>query len=179
MEVYSFNEETTEYIMEFLDSTLSKFIEENNSTMTIQVRRSIITQLLNAYRYLHSKNLFHRDVSGKNVLIKKYEDVLVVKISDFGLVKIKESELTSDNTEFKGSLNDPALKTEGFKNYKFEHEIYALTLLIVYIITGKTNFGNIKDETIRAFMQIGTNADNSKRYKNLDELREAAFKILK
>lgn len=118
-------------------------------------------------------------VSGKNVLIKKYEDVLVVKISDFGLVKIKESELTSDNTEFKGSLNDPALRTEGFKNYKLQHEIYALTLLIVYIITGKTNFGNIKDEAIRAFMQKGTNPDNNKRYRSLDELKEAAFKVMK
>lgn len=179
VEVYSFNEETNEYIMEFLDCTLSKFMEENNSTLTNQVRKSIISQLVNAYCYLHSKDLFHRDVSPKNVLIKKYEDVLVVKILDFGLVKIKESELTSDNTEFKGSLNDPALKTEGFKNYKLEHEIYALTLLIVYIITGKTNFGNIKDEDIRTFMQQGTNSDKSKRYKTLDELKEAAFRVIR
>lgn len=178
VEVYSFKEETNEYTMEFLDCTLSKFIEENNSTLTIQSRKSIVSQLLNAYRYIHSKGLFHRDVSSKNVLIKTFENVLVVKISDFGLVKIKESELTSDNTEFKGSLNDPALKTEGFKNYKIEHEIYALTLLIVYIITGKTNFSNIKDESIRVFMQKGTDSDKNKRYKNLDELKEAAFKAM-
>lgn len=178
VQVYTFNETTNEYIMEFLDYTLLKFIGENNSTLTIQNRKSIISQLLNAYRYIHSKGLFHRDVSPKNVLIKKYEDVLVVKVSDFGLVKIKESDLTAENTEFKGSLNDPTLKTEGFKNYKLEHEIYALTLLIVYIITGKTNFGNIQDKSIREFMQKGTDSDKNKRYKSLEELKEAVSKIL-
>ena len=45
----------------------------------------------------------------KNILIKEYDDTLVVKLSDFGLVKIPDSTLTTVNTEFKGYFNDPAL----------------------------------------------------------------------
>jgi serine/threonine-protein kinase len=141
--------------------------------MTLQERRNIIMQLLRAYGYLHSKNIYHRDISPKNVLLKQYDDVVIVKLSDFGLVKIVDSDLTSENTEFKGSLNDPALKTEGFANYGLLHEIYAITLLFAYILTGKSNWAKIDDPTIKAFMTKGTNPDKTKRFQTLDELGEA------
>ena len=88
-------------------------------------------------------------------------------------MKIENSELTSENTELKGCLNDPSLKTRGFSKYDLLDEIYALTLLFCFIITGKTNFSNIKDENIRIFMEKGTMADRTKRYQNLDELQKS------
>lgn len=178
VEVYSFNEETNEYIMEFLDCTLEKYIKDNNSTITLDERRGIILQLIRGYQYLHSKSLFHRDVSFKNVLVKRHENVNVFKISDFGLVKIPDSDLTSENSELKGCLNDPTLKTKGFGKYELLDEIYALTLLFVYILTGKTNFGNIKDSNIRSFMDNGTNADRTKRFQNLNELKAGVLKCV-
>ncbi len=42
--------------------------------------------------------MLHRDISLSNVFVKHYEDVDVVKIGDFGLVKIPESNLNKDNT---------------------------------------------------------------------------------
>lgn len=173
VEVYSYNEEKHEYIMELMDFSLEKYISDHNQSMTLQERRSIIMQLLRAYKYLHTKSIYHRDISPKNVLLKQYDDVLIVKLSDFGLVKIVDSDLTSENTEFKGSLNDPALKTEGFANYGFLHEVYAITLLFVYIMTGKSNWAKVSDPTIKAFMSKGTNPDKAKRFQTLNELREA------
>lgn len=170
VEVYSYNEEKHEYTMELMDLSLEKYIGMNNQSMTLQERKSIIMQLLRAYSYLHSKGIYHRDISPKNVLLKQYDDTLIVKLSDFGLVKIIESNLTSENTEFKGSLNDPALKTEGFANYGLLHEIYAITLLFAYILTGKSNWAKIEDSTIKAFMTKGTNPDKTKRFQTLDEL---------
>ena len=170
VEVYSYNEEKHEYIMELMDYTLEKYISIHNQSMTLQERRNIIMQLLRAYGYLHSKKIYHRDISPKNVLIKQYDDALVVKLSDFGLVKIVESELTSENTDLKGSLNDPALKVEGFGNYELTHELYAITLLFTYILTGKTNWSKIHDPVIKPFMDKGTNPDKSKRFQTLEEL---------
>lgn len=173
VEVYSYNDEKHEYIMELMDFSLEKYINDHNQSMTLQERRNIIMQLLRAYGYLHSKNIYHRDISPKNVLLKQYDDVVIVKLSDFGLVKIVDSDLTSENTEFKGALNDPALKTEGFANYGLLHEIYAITLLFAYILTGKSNWAKIDDPTIKAFMTKGTNPDKTKRFQTLDELGEA------
>ena len=178
VEVYSFNDEQNEYTMELMDCTLEHFISKNNPSLRPSVRRNIISQLLRAYGYLHSKNIFHRDISPKNVLIKLYDDVIVVKISDFGLVKIVESDLTSANTEFKGALNDPALRVEGFGSYGLTHELYAITLLFAYIMTGKSNWAKINNQAIKAFIAKGTNANIAERFQTLDELGEAAKQCL-
>ena len=178
VEVYSYNDTKHEYIMELMDYTLEKYISTHNQSMTLQERRNIIMQLLRAYGYLHSKNIYHRDISPKNVLLRQYDDALVVKLSDFGFVKIVDSDLTSENTDLKGSLNDPALKVEGFGNYGLIHELYAITLLFTYILTGKTNWAKITDPIIKSFMDKGTNPDKSKRFQTLDELAWAVKKCM-
>lgn len=91
----------------------------------------------------------HRDISPENILIKEYEDTLVIKISDFGLVKIPDSELTTIHTEFKGRFNDPELIVVGFDTYGILHETYALTRIIYYIMTGKTNTEKIVEKKER------------------------------
>lgn len=175
VEVYFYNEEKDEYIMEYMDCTLEKYIHDNNSTISMHERRNIILQLIRGYQYLHSQGIYHRDVSMKNALVKKYDDINIYKISDFGLVKKAESELTSINTEIKGSLNDPTLKVKGFSHYELLDEIYALTLLFVFIITGKTNFSSVTHPTLKTFMEIGTHADRTKRYQDLVELKNGAL----
>ena len=147
--------------------------------MTLRERQNIIMQLLRAFGYLHSKNIYHRDISPKNVLLKQYDDALIVKLSDFGLVKVVDSELTSENTELKGSLNDPSLKLEGFENYGLLHELYAITLLFTYILSGKTNWSKITDPAIKSFMFKGTNSDKAQRFQTLEELGTAVKDCLK
>ena len=178
LSVYRYDVEKNQYIMEYMDMTLQDYIDKNNDILSIDQRKSIIDQLIDGYKYLHSEGRFHRDVSPRNALVKILDDGVLVKISDFGLVKIPESNLTSENTEFKGSLNDPELKFQGFSNYNLSHEIYALTQLIGYIITGKTNFDKISSPIVRSFIKKGTNPDKTQRFQSLDELKEAAIKCL-
>lgn len=132
---------------------------------------------MRAFNYLHSKNILHRDISPKNVLLKIYEDTIVVKIADFGLVKIPNSTLTSENTDLKGYFNDPALVIEGFSNYSIEHETYALTRLVGYILTGKINLDKVKDEKISLFINKGLNTDKTIRYSNVNEIRKTFAEI--
>ncbi len=170
VEVYRYDETKNEYIMEFMDYTLDTYISKNNSKLSDSQRKGIALQVLRAFEYIHSKDRLHRDISPKNILIKEYDDVPVVKISDFGLVKIPDSSLTTVNTEFKGYFNDPALVVDGFDTYSILHETYALTRVVYYIMTGKTNTDKVKDEKMKAFIVKGLNPDKTKRFQNVSEL---------
>lgn len=101
IDVYSYNAENREYTMEYMDSNLYDFIRTNNDKLTTAERKNYVYQVLKAFKYIHSKGRLHRDINPKNILIKIYDDVPVVKISDFGLIKQEESTLTTVNTDFK------------------------------------------------------------------------------
>lgn len=177
LEVYCYNPDKNEYIMEYMDYTLDGYIAAHNSTLTIVQRKGIAQQILRAFDYLHSKGHLHRDISPKNILIKEYDDTLVVKLSDFGLVKIPDSTLTTVNTEFKGYFNDPALVVEGFNTYGIVHETYALTRVIYFVMTGKTNTEKITNQNLRAFVEKGLNPDKIKRFQNIRNMI-SAFKAI-
>lgn len=176
VEVYSYNEKEKCYSMELLDTTLLKYLQKNNQKITFEERLSFISQILRAFEHLKINGYFHRDISPNNILIKNYDSIKVIKISDFGLVKPKDSNLTSTDSEFRGSLNDPNLKFDGFKNYNETHETYALTQLIVMIISKKFNFSKIKNESIREFLEKGV-SDTKNRYQTLEELKLGYLKM--
>ena len=129
------------------------------------------------FSYIHSKKYLHRDISFTNILLQHYDDELsVVKISDFGLVKIEHSNLTSFGSEVKGSLNDSNLQVVGFANYNMEYETFALTRLIYYVMTGKYNLQNIKN-----FVLKGVSPNLDERYHSVDEMQgafEKAFPLI-
>lgn len=177
LEVYNYDEARNEYIMEFMDYTLDNFIQNNNSTIKIELRKKIVNQILHAIEYIHSKGRLHRDLSPKNILLKEFDDALIVKIADFGLVKVPDSALTSANTEFKGYFNDPSLVVEGFDKYSVLHETYALTRIVYYVMTGKTNTDSIANSKLKDFVLKGLNPDKAIRFKTIDELARA-FRLI-
>jgi len=181
LDVYRFDEDKNEYYMEYADETLKKFIEKNNSNLSVGRRRGIAYQIFKGFDYVHSKGYLHRDISFTNILLQHYEDLSVIKISDFGLVKTKQSDLTSFGSEIKGSLNDSNLEFIGFKNYKIEYETFALTRLIYCLMTGRYNLDNIKIQGVKDFVLRGINQDVSQRYHSIAEMKEAfevAFYVL-
>ncbi len=171
-EVYRYNGDENEYIMECMDYSLESYLKKFQDKLDFNAKRKIVFQILNAFKYIHSKGILHRDISPKNILIKKYEDVLIIKVADFGLVKIPESGLTSLMTDFKGAFNDLSLEQEGFSSYNILHETYALTKLIYYTMTGRTNIkiDSIKNSNIKQFVSKGISLDKNVRYKNVDEM---------
>ncbi|EPP7404257.1 protein kinase family protein [Campylobacter coli] len=170
LKVYSLNKDRNEYIMEYADFTLEKYIKQNNSKLSSDEKISLGCQIIKGIEILWNNNLLHRDISLTNVLLKKYDDIYpVVKISDFGLVKEISSQLTSENTEVKGSLNEISrLQKKGFKNYDKSDEIYALSRVLYFVATGKTNMEKAKCN----FLQKATDENTENRYKNLNDLKK-------
>lgn len=180
IEVYNFDEDNRQYTMEYMDMTLEKYILENNNKLDIKDRVNIVGQILKSIDYIHSKNILHRDISTKNVLIKKYEDVVVVKLSDFGLVKLPESDLTRRGTEIKGYFNDyKNLEIVGFDNYNIKHEIYAITKLIYFVMTGKSRLERYDKTPFKNFIERGIADNLNERYENVAELKNALNETVK
>lgn len=177
VEVYSYDDSRNEYTMEYMDESIYDYIRRSNSTIPFPDRKKIIAQICKGLSYVHRRGILHRDISLTNVFIKHYEDVDVVKLGDFGLVKLPESTMTSLQTELKGAFNDPDLINVGFGNYEMCHETYALTRLCYFILTGRTNIGKQKDGAIKRFWDKGTNTNKALRFKSVDELSAAVSAI--
>lgn len=181
IEVYSYDTENNEYTMEYMDETvcdfIGKYIGKHARELSLGKRKNIIFQVCRGLEYIHSKGILHRDLSLTNVFIKHYDDVDVVKIGDFGLVKLPDSNLTSLLSDVKGSLNDSDLINVGFGNYEICHEIYALTRLCTFILTGKSRINDLPDGALKRFWERGTNPDRTKRFVDVDELRRAVQAI--
>lgn len=170
---YNYNNKTNEYTMEFADQTLENYYHFQNQYLKLRQRKNLIGQLLKAFQYIHDKGLLHRDISYNNILLKNYDDQnSIIKVADFGLVKIPDSKLTKQGTKVKGSLNDESdLNRIGFENYSIEHETYALGRLIYFMLTGKSeNYYKEKNKHLRNFVLKSISADKNTRFKSVEEI---------
>lgn len=178
IEVYNYNDQDNEYTMECADNTLDKYINKNNNKLSMTQRIGLISQLFKAFLYIHEKGLLHRDISYQNILIKTYNDgTTIIKVSDFGLVKFRDSTLTSKESSIKGVLNDPTLTIAGFANYEVRHEIYALAQVINFVLSGKKNGIFDKSEAVKKFIVKGLAPSIEERFSSVKEMAEAFSKL--
>ena len=92
--------------------------------------------------------MLHRDISLQNVLVEVFDrGAVLVKLSDFGLVKDTSSEFTRTKTEMRGTIRDPIL--HNFKDYNVLNEVYSIGWVLSYIFTGKESLKTGTDEVSR------------------------------
>jgi hypothetical protein len=92
------------YVMERMDKSLSQMLTDQSSDSQLSLigRVSVMLQIAQGLKYLHSKDLVHRDLKTENILIKcdgpRFESSMldlvvkplwIAKISDFGTTKVK------------------------------------------------------------------------------------------
>ena len=137
LKVFCYDESNNSYTMEYCEYTLKDYISHNNQKLTYRARHKMAMQFLYAMNLLHNHEVCHRDLSYKNVLIHAYRDggAFTVKVSDFGLAKEANSDLTSTGSVMKGSITDPALGS--FKNFAPVNDIYAIGFILSCIFTGR------------------------------------------
>jgi hypothetical protein len=168
VEVYRYADAENEYCMEYCDATLREFIAKRNSQLSFASRKRIALQFLYGMNFIHSRKLLHRDVSLQNVLLKVFDDgAVLVKLSDFGLVKEADSSFTRTNTELRGTIRDPQLSS--LKDYSTVHEIYSIGWVLSYIFTGRESLRAGSDGVGR-IIQRCTAHDTTQRYQTALEV---------
>jgi len=168
VQVYKYNDDRNEYRMEYCDTTLREYIGKRNGTLTFGTRKRIALQFLYGINYLHAKGYLHRDISLQNTLLKVYgESAVLVKLSDFGLVKDLSKDFTHTRTDMKGTHRDPLLAS--FKEYAVVNEMYSIAWVLAYIFTGKEKLPPSDDAIGRIIHKCASN-DLSQRYQTVLEL---------
>ena len=99
----------------------------------ISVIRSYLYQILTGLKYLHSKNILHRDIKGGNVLVN---DEGVVKLADFGASKCMEC-LEEDRLENMTMCGTPYfMAPEVFEeNYGTKADVWACSCVAYQMCT--------------------------------------------
>lgn len=168
VQVYCYDESRDEYCMEYCDTTLRDYIAKKNSQLGFAARKRIALQFLYGINYLHHQGLLHRDISLQNILLKVFgAGAVLVKLSDFGLVKDQASEFTRTQTEMKGTVRDPMLHS--FKDYAVVNEMYSIGHVIAYIFTGRESLPAAIDEIGRIIHKCAVN-DVGQRYQAVTDL---------
>ncbi|KAK7741466.1 Protein kinase protein rad53 [Diaporthe eres] len=89
-------------IMEYVPNGDLGSLIGDNGPLREDIVREMSSQMLSALSYLHANNITHRDVKPDNILCHSYSP-FVVKLTDFGLSKMVETEQTFLKT-FCGTL---------------------------------------------------------------------------
>lgn len=71
-------------VFEFVDYDLSGLLKSQDLKLTPDHIRSLMQQLISGVKFLHDKNIIHRDIKSANLLITRNN---VLKIGDWGLAR--------------------------------------------------------------------------------------------
>lgn len=132
--VYDFGYDTLQEIcyivMEHIEGkTLREYLRLN--TMDLRQAMDIMTDLLRATTFIHSRNIIVRDIKPENIMISDND----IKLLDFGLSDLEKTE----QYKMKGSVQ--YLAPEVFSGLvDLRVDIYSLGVLLYELITGYTIF---------------------------------------
>lgn len=163
---YIYNKSKLAYIqMEFIDGeTLDNYNDSQGKSW-----EEIFIDSVNAFSYLESKNILHRDIRAQNIMIDKNNNV---KIIDFGFSK------NTDGKEYAPSLilNWPVteLPSELKKQEKYDHstEVFFLGKLFKNLISEKEvtfKYQNIIEKMVEI--------NELNRYKTFEEVSNSISQI--
>lgn len=144
---YGFSDNYMPYIlMEFVKGQpLTKIIKHN--TLDPKKRLNIFVQICKAIQFIHNNKVLHRDIKPGNIMIA---DDLTVKLTDFGLAHIIDTQDTSNSNEISGS---PAyMSPEAFRGSDtIDHhsDIFSLGVLGYELFTGEKPFSGNNISEIR------------------------------
>ena len=131
-------EESIPYLVtEYFPHPTLKEIMPRSHRLNLEQRVEIIRQVASALSAIHEQGICHRDVKPGNILVD--EESLVAKISDFGVARLPESDMTVDSD----LMGSPAyMAPEAFSSASVDHraDIFALGAVAYELWLGRRPF---------------------------------------
>ncbi|KAI5072438.1 hypothetical protein GOP47_0012544 [Adiantum capillus-veneris] len=127
-------------VFELMESDLHEVIKANRD-LTQQHCRFFLYQLLRALKYIHTANVFHRDLKPKNVLANAD---CKLKICDFGLARVALNDAPSAIfwTDYVATrwYRAPELCGSFFSTYTSAVDIWSIGCIFAEVLLGKPLF---------------------------------------
>lgn len=125
-----------------------------------KTKNQLICDSFLALQYIHSKNMVHRDIKSKNIML--FDNKSHCKLADFGLALKDETETNASTKDFgfagtekycpKEVIDGERLTIENLKPV----DVYSLALTTVELLTEREPFDNCKNiHQIRKAIQAG------------------------
>ena len=164
IDVYAFDEDVCSYTMEPAETTLEKYIKNND--VSEQIKITCIRQILRVMTEVHNRDIIHRDLSPNNIFIIAG----VIKIADFGLGK-DLNVFTSHQTIHTKAMGQYyycapeqfMMLREGDKR----SDVYSLGRVINYVMTKDPRNSH---HAFRSVSEKATNGDAAYRYADAGQL---------
>lgn len=137
------------YVMEYLDGIdLAQLVAHSGFVPPARVIH-ILRQVCSALAEAHDRGIIHRDVKPENVMVCRRGEDDVVKLLDFGLVKMLDSPQTRDLTKQLRILGTPRyMAPERIVNpadVDARSDLYAVGAIGYLLLTGKPVFEGAND----------------------------------
>ncbi|XP_042476377.1 mitogen-activated protein kinase 15-like isoform X2 [Macadamia integrifolia] len=127
-------------VFELMESDLHQVIKANDD-LTLQHYQFFLYQLLRGLKYIHTANVFHRDLKPKNILANAD---CKLKICDFGLARValNDTPTTIFWTDYVATrwYRAPELCGSFFSKYTPAIDIWSIGCIFAEILTGKPLF---------------------------------------
>jgi len=128
-------------VMEFVNGVTLRSVL-GKGAMDLMRMAKIVRQIGNALSAAHDKGVYHRDLKPENVMLQDLgEGDEQVKIIDFGIATVKDSQLTTNQEQTKVAGTLPYMAPEQLHgNPSAASDIYALGVIAYEMLTGTVPF---------------------------------------
>lgn len=125
-------------IMEYVKGvTLEDFIKKKNGLIVEEKAYPLISEILDAFSYAHSKGIVHRDIKPSNIIIQEDGHI---KVMDFGIAQIVSEANSNQFTRAMGTPTYMSPEQVYGKNVDVRSDIYSLGVLIHNMLTGRAPY---------------------------------------
>lgn len=146
-------------VVEYMSlGSLYDVLRKRKIELTWPDRWSIARQMIQGMYYLHSlsKPIIHRDIKSLNILMTQRNNQLLVKISDFGLARIRQKTSSGLSCSITvGTLAWKAPEILRMEKHTEASDIYALGIVLWELATGQIPYDDHDESTISAFVRGG------------------------
>lgn len=142
--LYSFtpHEDTYWMVMEFVDGKTLEDWLKIKGTFSPVAACSVVSQMLDGLEHAHRKGIIHRDLKPANIMISQDGEV---KIMDFGIARIRNSQRLTQHGKSVGTLEYMAPEQIQGKEGDELTDIYAAGNILYELLSGQTPFKSNTD----------------------------------